>query len=174
MRSWTVSILAAVMGIGLAASASAKELKIAFIDSDRILESNDDYRQAKQKMQEEERQYIAQATSMEETLKTMADELHAQSLMLSDEARRERETRFLDKQQELEKFRKETWGEGGKLFTRNQELSKPIMDKINAAIQKVSQEIGYDLVFDAASASIVYAVPELDITDRVIEELKKE
>jgi Skp family chaperone for outer membrane proteins len=49
-----------------------------------------------------------------------------------------------------------------------------VLDKINAAIQKVSQESGYDFVFDASSANIVFALPEYDITDRVIDELKKE
>jgi outer membrane protein len=160
--------------IGVVAAAGAKELKIAYVDSDRILEANDDYKLAKQRLQEEERQYIAQATTMEDALKTMEDELKAQSLMLSEEARHEREQRYLAKQGELEKFRRETWGEGGKLYARNIELSRPVLDKINTAIQKVSQEYGYDFVFDAQQGNIVYASPDYDITDKVIEQTKKE
>ena len=75
---------------------------------------------------------------------------------------------------ELDKFRQEIWGEGGKLYSRNLELSKPILDKINTAIQKISRDNSYDFVFDAASANIVFALPEYDITDRVLDELKKE
>jgi Skp family chaperone for outer membrane proteins len=74
----------------------------------------------------------------------------------------------------LERFRRETWGEGGRLYARNLELSRPVLDKINAAIQKVSQDDGYDFVFDASSANIVYTLPQYDITDRIIDELKKE
>lgn len=174
MRRTSFVILFCLILFGGAAMTLAKELRIAFVDSDKILEANDDYRQAKQKLQDEERQYISQANTLEENVKQMADELKAQSLMLSDEARKEREQRFMDKQSELEKFRKETWGEGGKLYSRNLELSKPILDKINTAIQKLSKENGYDFVFDASSANIVYALPEYDITDRVIDALKKE
>jgi outer membrane protein len=171
MRRIILVVLAALMATSFVA---AKELRIAYVDSDKILETNEDYRQAKQKLQEEERTYIAQATSMEEALKQMDEENRAQSLMLSDSARAERKARAMDVRDKLDKFRKDTWGEGGKLYTRNIELSKPVLDKINAAIQKVSQEAGYDFVFDAASSNIVFALPEYDITDRVLDQLKKE
>jgi outer membrane protein len=174
MRKSMVILLSALVIFAAAGAAAAREMRLAYVDSDRILEANDDYRQAKQKLQEEERQYLNQATQMEETVKSMGEELQAQSLMLSEEARKERENRFMEKQQELDKFRKETWGEGGKLYARNLELSKPILDKINTVIQKLSREAGYDFVFDAASANIVFALPEYDITEKVLDELKKE
>jgi outer membrane protein len=171
MRRVVLGVFIVLLASGLT---QAKELRIAYVDSDKILEANEDYRQAKQKLQEEERTYLAQATSMEEALHQMQEENRAQSLMLSDSARSERKSREEDVRGKLDKFRKETWGEGGRLFNRNLELSKPVLDKINAAIQKVSQEAGYDFVFDAASANIVYALPEYDITERVLEQLKKE
>jgi outer membrane protein len=174
MRRTSFAILFCLILFGGSGATFAKELRIAYVDSDKILDANDDYRQAKQKLQDEERQYISQAQTMEDNVKQMSDELKAQSLMLSEEARKEREDRFVAKQNELDKFRKDTWGEGGKLYNRNLELSKPILDKINAAIQKIAKEAGYDYVFDAASANIVYALPDYDITDRVIDELKKE
>jgi len=174
MRRTSFALLFCLILFGTGGMTVAKELRIAYVDSDKILEANDDYKQAKQKLQEEERQYMTQASTMEGNVKQMADELKAQSLMLSDDARKEREQRYTDKATELEKFRKDTWGEGGKLYTRNLELSKPILDKINTAIQKISKDSGYDFVFDAASSNIVYALPDYDITDRVIESLKKE
>jgi outer membrane protein len=171
-------IIAALVGCALLLGAGhavfAKELRLAYVDSDKILEQNEDYKQAKQKLQEEERGYMTQATSLEEAVKQMEDELKAQSLMLSDSAKMERQQRYSDKLQELAKLRKEVWGEGGKLYNRNLELSKPVLDKINTAIQKVSQEYGYDFVFDASAANIVYALPEYDITDKVLDALKKE
>ena len=174
MRNTQIVAVAAGLLLGLAAAAGAKELKLAYVDSDRILEANDDYKQARQKLQEEERQYVARATRQEEVLNTMTEELRVQSLMLSPEAKQERERRCDSLRTELERFRRETWGEGGRLYARNLELSRPVLDKINTAIQKVSQDYGYDFVFDAASANIVYTLPQYDITDRIIDELKKE
>ncbi len=155
-------------------SASAKELKLGYVDSDRILDASEDYKEAREQLQKEEREFMTQAQTLEKVVEDMYNELKNQSLMLSDEARAEREQRVRDKQQELDSFRRDVWGEQGRLFTRNLELSKPILEKINGAIEKVSQEDSYDFVFDAASANIVYALPEHDLTDRVLDLLKKE
>jgi outer membrane protein len=174
MRRGLFVLLTATAFAVFAGTALSKELRLAYVDSDRILEANDDFKQARQKLQDEERDYMNQATSLEKVVKQMAEELQTQSLMLSEEARTERQNKFMEKQQELDKFRRETWGDGGKLQARNLELSRPILDKINSMIQKISQEDGYDFVFDASSANIVYALPEHDITDRVIDALKKE
>ncbi|MFZ5434262.1 MAG: OmpH family outer membrane protein [Calditrichota bacterium] len=173
MQRFMAVVILLMLGLGVS-GAVAKELRLAYVDSDRILESSDDFRQIRTKLQEEERQYVSQASALEEAVRAMAEELQAQSLMLSAEARQERQTRFEQKQKELDDFRREVWGENGKLFARNMELSKPLLDKINQAIQKVSEEYGYDFVFDAASANIVYALPEYDITEKVLEQLKKE
>jgi outer membrane protein len=160
-----------LIGVGLV---QAKEMKFAYVDSERILESSEDYKTARQKLQDEERDYMTQAQNLEKVVKQMDEELASQSLMLSPEAKKEREQRLLSKQTELLSFRKDVWGEGGKLYARNLELSRPILDKINEKIKKISQDEGYDFVFDAATAGIVYALPEHDITDKIIDELKKE
>lgn len=166
-------ILAALL-LTMVSSLAAKDLRLAYIDSDRILEEFEEFREARQKLIEEEREYISQATALEEIVQTMADELRTQSLMLSDEARAERENRLREKDRELGEFRQDIWGENGRLFTRNLELSRPILEKVNAAIEKVSQEELYDFVFDAASANIVFALPQYDITEQVLNELSKE
>ncbi len=174
MRTFGITLLCLLALGGWMGTAVAKEIRLGYVDSDRILEAFNDYRDARQKLQEEERTYITKAQGMEEVVKQMTDELQSQSLMLSDEAKQERLNRLREKQTELDNYRKEIWGDGGKLYNRNLELSKPVLDKINQAIEKVSKEENYDFVFDAASANIVFALPEHDITDKVLDFLKKE
>lgn len=174
MRTFGITLLCLLALGGWMGTAAAKEMRLGYVDSDRILEGYNDYRDARQKLQEEERTYIAKAQGMEEVAKQMSDELQSQSLMLSDEAKQERLNRLREKQTELDNYRKEIWGDGGKLYNRNLELSKPVLDKINQAIEKVSKEENYDFVFDAASANIVFALPEHDITDKVLDQLKKD
>ncbi|MBU1920750.1 OmpH family outer membrane protein [bacterium] len=166
-------ILAVFLAAGLFTSATAKDVKIGYIDSDRILEEYSEFQEARSKLQEEEQAYVNEATVLEDVVNSMRDELAAQSLMLSAESRAEKETRLAEKEQELNTFRRETWGEGGKLFTRNLELSRPILEKINAAIETISQQDGYDMVFDAASGNIVFALPQYDITQLVLDELEE-
>ena len=174
MRTFGLTLLGLLFMFYCFGLAVAKEVRLGYVDSDRILESFDDYRDARLKLQEEERGYIAKAQGMEDVVKQMAEELDQQSLMLSQEAKQERLNRLREKQTELESYRREIWSEGGKLYTRNLELSKPVLDKINAAIEKVGRDENYDFVFDAASANIVFALPEHDLTEKVLDQLKKE
>ncbi len=173
MRAFGTAALGLLLVLSFLGPAVAKELRVGYVDSDRILDAFPDYRDARQKLQEEERTYVTKAQSMEDVVKQMAEELDQQSLMLSQEAKQERVNRLKEKQDELDSYRKEIWGEGGKLYNRNLELSKPVLDKINAAIEKVSRAENYDFVFDAANANIVFALPEHDLTDKVLDELKK-
>ena len=50
---------------------------------------------------------------------------------------------------------------------------KPITNRINSAINIVGKEQGYDIILDALSGAIVYALPQHDLTESVIEELTK-
>jgi len=160
--------------IVISAPLLAKEIKIGYIDSEAVLAQYPDYQEAQRKLQEEEQKYLGEAQAKETVLQTMLEEIQQQSLMLSPEARTEREQKVIEKRRELEEFRVATWGDGGKLYTKNLELSRPILEKINQVIEKVSQQDGYDMVFDAAGGNIVFALPQYDITEIVLEELKKE
>ncbi|MCC6476009.1 OmpH family outer membrane protein [bacterium] len=157
-----------------ASAVSAKEFKIGYVDSEAILSQYDAYTEAQNKLKEEEQKFVAEMNIKEEAIRAMQEEIKQQSLMLSAEARAERENRLGEKLRDLDQFRSQTWGEGGKLFTRNLELSRPILEKVNMAIETVSRLESYDMVFDAASGNIVFALPEHDLTELVVAELKKD
>jgi len=174
MRHGFTACLIGLICVGLLSPVLAKDVKIGYIDSDRILEEFSEFQEARQKLQEEEQAYVTEVGALEEVVTSMRQELEAQSLMLSAESRKEKEERLRKKEEELDAFRRETWGEGGKLFTRNLELSRPILERINAAIETISEQDGYDMVFDAAAGNIVFALPQHDITQLVLDELEKE
>ena len=172
MRRFSIICLSLLLA-GVFSSALSKDLKIGYIDSDRILEEYSGFQEARNKLQEEEQAFITEAGVLEEVVNTMREELAAQSLMLSAESRAEKGEKLKEKEQELNNFRREVWGEGGKLFQRNLELSRPILERINTAIETISEQDGYDMVFDAASGNIVYAQPQYDITQLVLDELEE-
>ena len=63
---------------------------------------------------------------------------------------------------------------GGEIYRIQNQLLQPILSKIDAAIQKIGKEKGYDYIMDAVSGALVYALPPHDLTDQVIEELRKD
>jgi outer membrane protein len=65
----------------------------------------------------------------------------------------------------------ETFGDEGLAAKRNQELTQPIVDKINQVLEELAKEMGYLMVFDVANADIVYADKSLDLTEVVLQRL---
>lgn len=51
-------------------------------------------------------------------------------------------------------------------------MTKPIIDDINAVIKRIGEEEGYDLILDSVQG-LLYAKPDLDITQRLLDELSK-
>jgi Skp family chaperone for outer membrane proteins len=52
-------------------------------------------------------------------------------------------------------------------------LTKPILDKINQVLEKIATEENFIMIFDSVNGNIAYAKEDLDLTDRVLEELEK-
>jgi outer membrane protein len=49
---------------------------------------------------------------------------------------------------------------------------EPIQDEIYNAIKKISEEKGYQCIFDrASSANIIFASPRIDISNEVLDKL---
>jgi outer membrane protein len=157
----------------LCIAASAQEVKIGYIDSQRIFAEYRETQEAELVYQKEVDQWKAEADAKEQEIAKLQEELRAQSLMLSEEKQREKKLELDKKLEEYQKFVGETFGEDGLAARRNRELTQPIVDKINGILERLSETEGYSLVFDIANANIVYAKKEFDLTDRVLEELNK-
>ena len=71
-------------------------------------------------------------------------------------------------------FIESIWGENGKAIQINKQLLKPIVEKISNVLKTIAEAESYDLILDVADGNIMYAVPSLDLTQRVIDELNKE
>ena len=77
-----------------------------------------------------------------------------------------------DKKQELDAFTSRIFGPGGEAERKNDALVKPLLEKINSAIEKVATEGNYDFIFN--SAGLAYAKKDYDITDKVLKALEEE
>jgi outer membrane protein len=172
MKSLTLSVIALFL-LSLALPADAKELKLGYIDSEQILNQYQDYQDAKRLLEKEEQEYTRQAKQMEMDIQNLQDEIEAQSLMWSEEKKLEKQMEGQNMVMKYQQFLQDIWGQTGKLYQRNMELSKPIIDKINVVITKIGEAEQYDFIFDANAGNIVFASPAYDLTERVLEELKK-
>ena len=64
------------------------------------------------------------------------------------------------------------FGPEGELAKMRNKLITPIQDEIYEAVKAVSQQHGYDMVVDRASAAgIIFANPRIDISDEILRRL---
>jgi Skp family chaperone for outer membrane proteins len=93
---------------------------------------------------------------------------------LSEEKKKEKLRDLQNKATEIDKYKYEKLNpEGGEFYRKNQELFKPIIDKINNVINKVGTDEEYDLILDASSGAILHALPKYDLTSLILDELNK-
>jgi outer membrane protein len=103
----------------------------------------------------------------------LVSELRSQSLMLSDEKRKEKEAEIEARQREYQVFIEDIFGPEGRAARKEAELWQPVFDKVNEILDRIGSQQDYTMIFDSASGALVYADRATDITDEVLEELNK-
>ena len=96
----------------------------------------------------------------------------ADKVFLTAEQVKKREEEIVAKEKAATELRFKYFGPEGELYQKRQTLLKPIQDDVYNAVKKVSEERGYQAVFDRASSSdIVFASPRIDISNEVLARL---
>jgi Skp family chaperone for outer membrane proteins len=160
--------IAVILGMGT----TMAQTKIRYIDSQKVLENYPEWTTVQKKLDDMKAQYEKEFNQKQQAGQQLLEEVQSQSLLLSPEKKAEKEAQLQQLQVELERFYYEKLGPQGELFRKQQEMTQPIIDKINTVIKRIGDQEGYDFILDTASG-LLYAKPDLDITDRVLEELSK-
>jgi outer membrane protein len=147
--------------------------KIRYLDSQKILGQLPEAQEIQKKLDGIRSGYETEYSQMVKDFEDLAKEIESQSLLLSPEKKAEKERELENLRLKIENYQKDKLGPQGEFYRKNLELTKPLYDKIDSIIQKISDEEGYDMVFDVVQGVIVFAKPDWDITDRVLEELNK-
>ncbi len=165
-----------LFGLGLlfATFTHAADLKIAHVDSKLVFDKYTDTKKAQKEYDKQVQKWEQDAATKQKELMEMKEKLEKQSLMLSEEKKKEMEADFLKRKSEYEQFVQKIYGKDGELFQKNEEFSGPIIQKIKKTIQDVANQEGYDLVLDRAAGAVVFWKKDNDLTQKVIDVLNKE
>ena len=80
-----------------------------------------------------------------------------------------REEEIVKKEQEAQDLKRKYFGPEGELYKKRESLMKPIQDEIYNAVKEISEDKGYQMVIDRASAmSLIFASPKIDISNEVL------
>ncbi|MBN1558878.1 OmpH family outer membrane protein [candidate division KSB1 bacterium] len=171
-KNWLVVISTCIFLFGLSMDVAAQ--KLGYINSQQILAQYKEAQDAQEQLDKINKQWEAEGRELQTQFQELGQQLESQSLLLSEERQMEKQAELQALYQKIQQFQNEKWGQNGEFFRKQEEIMKPVYDKINAAIQKVGEEERYDYVFDTVAGNIVYVSDNTnDLTEFVIEELEK-
>lgn len=165
MKGFLRIVSAGALVAGLATgAASAQELKIGYVDSQRILRDSQPARAATQKLEQEFKKRDLELQEIGAKLKSNAERLEKDGPVLSeaDRGRRQRELGDLDRdfQKRQREFRED-------LNQRRNEELQALLDRAQKIVREIATQEKYDLIVQDA----VHFSPRVDITEKVLRSL---
>lgn len=148
-------------------NASAAELKIGYVQVDKILQDAPQTAESGKKL---EREFTARTQELERLQKQIKDietALDKDSLTMSEADRKNKERDASNLKIDFQRKQRELREDVN--LRKNEELGT-LQDKINKAVTAVSEAEGYDLV---VYGGVAYANKKIDITDKVLKSLGK-
>jgi outer membrane protein len=172
MKLFVVGALVITLGVVAAGQAAAQGgPKLGYVNSQAILKQTPGYAQAESTFTKELETYRGEVRKLQASLDSAASDFEQQSVMLSPTQRQAKRKDLEAQQQKLEQRTQELQQ---KASSRERELLEPIQTKVNSVIEGLRASGNYAMIFDvsAPNSGIVTADKSLDLTPRVIQQLK--
>ena len=162
-----------IIGIIFITSFIFANVKIGYIDSNEIMTKFEEVRQVQVSLEKEQRKLQSEMENLIQQHDSLKLEYDRQRLLMSDSRRQEKEQEIVRFEQRVQKFQMDKFGPEGEIYRKQNQLLKPVLAKIDEAIQAVGKRQQYDYIMDAVGGAIVYALDSNNLTEDVIEELRK-
>ncbi|MCL6100563.1 MAG: OmpH family outer membrane protein [Bacteroidetes bacterium] len=147
--------------------------KIGYVDSDAIMKQLPDYQDTQKKLDAIIKEWQEELSKMERDWKTKYDDYDKRKLILSEQKRVDTEKELVQMENQISKYRQDKFGVKGELFQKQEDLMKPLQNRIFTAIQEVAKDGDYDFIFDrSGNILFLYAKEQYDVTNLVLEKLK--
>lgn len=162
----------AITVIFIAGVLTAGAQKFAYVDTDYILNNIPEYTAAKKELNTISIKWQKEIEAKISEVDKMYNDLQVEKILLTEDMRIKREEEIIKKEREVKDLQMKRFGAEGDLFKKQQELIKPIQDKVYNAIQEISESKGFGMVFDkAGTTTVIYSQAKYNISDDVIRQL---
>lgn len=150
------------LALGMSAvGAYADEIRIGFINTDRIFKEANTAKQAQAKLEQEFSKRDKDLNESGNALKAAVEKFEREAPTLSESQRLSRQKQLGEQDREFQRKRREFQEE---LNARKNEEFQQVLERANRVIKQVAETEKYDLVLQEA----VYISPKHDITDKVL------
>lgn len=153
-----------LLSLGISASVQAEEIKIGYVNTQRIFRDAPAAVKAAKKLETEFSRRDQDLQRVAKQLQTMQENLEKNSVTMSESERRTKEREFGELQRDFQRKQREFRED---LNLRQNEENAAVIEKANKAIKQIAESEKYDLIVQ----DVVWVSPKLDITDKVIKAL---
>lgn len=140
----------------------AAELKVGYVQVDKILKEAPQTAESGKKLEQEFSPRSLELDKMKNQITAIETTLENETLSMSDTERRNKQRQVSNLKIEFQRKQRELREDIN--IRKNEELSV-LQDRINNAVKTVSEADGYDLVM---YGGVAYASKKIDITDKVL------
>lgn len=161
--------LAILILVVAAGALSANAQKFALVDMEYVLKNIPAYEMANEQLNQVSQRWQREVDELKKEADTMYKNYQSDMVFLTDDQKKKKEEEIVAKEKEAQQLQYKYFGPQGELYKKRQSLIKPIQDDIYNAVKKVSEERGFQVIFDRASSqSIIFASPRIDISNEVL------
>ena len=163
-KVWVGLMVVILLGGGLIPVWSA-EIKIGLVDIQRAINECQAGKEAKKALTKEAEKFQKQVQDKQKELQTLKESLEKQGMMLSQEAKANKEKEYQSKLRDFQRWGQDSQNE---LNGKRVEMERNISIGLQKVVKKVGEEDGYTLVLEKNETIVLYGSKANDITDRVI------
>jgi len=153
--------------LSFGANVSAAELKIGYVQVDKILQEAPQTAETGKKLEREFSPRTAELERLQKQIRDIEAQLDRESLTISETDRKNKERDASNLKIDFQRKQRELREDIN--LRKNEELGT-LQDRINKAVTSVAEADGYDLV---VYGGVAFASKKIDITDKVLKALGK-
>jgi outer membrane protein len=150
----------------------AQAQKFGYVDMEYITSKMPEYQKAEAEMDQFSEKWAKEIQEKYAEIDRLQRAYMAEEVLLTEELKRKRQTEIKEKELEAREYNNKVFGMDGMIFQKKKELMKPVMERVQRAVEKVCAQRRLEFLFDKSSDFVmVYTNPRHDYTDYILEEL---
>jgi outer membrane protein len=157
-----LAVVTLLWGWSLEASAQ----RLAYCNTQYVLNKMPEYAQAKKEIERVTKQWEGEVLAALDEAQALEQALEAEKVLLTNALLAERKKTVEDKRAQARTLQMKYFGPEGELFAKQMELVRPLQDQVFNAVREVAKRKKLDFVFDQGTAvGVLYAAETNDISD---------
>ena len=156
-------LIAVMLGVAASAAAAA-DMKIGFVNTERVFREAAPAKRAQQVLEREFSNRNTELAKLEKQGRDLQTDLERENVTLPEAQRREKERQLADISRDFQRKQREIREDLN--LRRNEELAR-VQERATRIINQIAEQEKFDLIIQEA----VFASGRIDITDKVIKAL---